>query len=84
MPLFNKIVCDCGCCGELDLGGPEDTNVKGADEILQITDANSQKFWFLNANCLRTWAAKYESPYKRPEPAQFIPMDAILPGEKAN
>lgn len=84
MPLLNKVVCDCGCRGELDLGGQEDINVPGADEILQVTDANSKRFFFLNADCARKWFAKYVSPYKRPEPTQFIPLDAILPGEKAN
>jgi len=84
MPLLNTVHCDCGCKGILELGGPDDTNVKGADELLQVTDANSKRLFFLTADCLRRWAAKYESPYKRPEPAQFIPMDAILPGEKAN
>ena len=84
MPLLNTVKCDCGCGGTLELGGQEDTNVPGADEILQVTDANTKRFFFLNAACLRTWEAKYVSPYKRPEPAAFIPLDAILPGTKAN
>ena len=84
MPLLSTVLCDCGCNGKLELGGPDDTNIQGADEILQVTDANSKRFIFLTAACLRTWAAEYESPYKRPEPAAFIPLDAILPGAKTN
>ena len=84
MPLLNTVLCDCGCKGELGLGGPEDQNVPGADELLQLTDANGKKFWFLTAECGRRWFATYQSPYKRPEPAAFIPLDAILPGAKTN
>ena len=63
------------------MGGPEDAAVPKADEILQVTDANSKRFMFLNADCLRRWATKYESPYKRPEPTKFVSLDSILPGE---
>ena len=84
MPLLNTVRCDCGCNGVLELGGPKDTDVPGADELLQVTDANREVFFFLTADCMRRWAAKYESPYKRPEPAAFIPLDAILPGAKTN
>ena len=84
MPLLNTVLCDCGCDKELFLGGSKDKDIPGADEILQVTDANSERFFFLNADCLRRFAAKYESPYKRPEPAEFIPLDAILPGAKTN
>ena len=78
------VQCDCGCGSKLDLGGPDEKEVQGADELLEITDANRKKYFFLTADCLRKWAAKYVSPYKRPEPTEFIPLDAILPGSKAN
>ena len=84
MPLLNTVRCDCGCDRTLELGGQNDKDVPGAEEMLQITDANSQRFFFLTIDCLRKWAAKYESPYKRPQPAEFIPLDAILPGSGAN
>ena len=53
-------------------------------EIIQVIDAMGKSVWFCGISCLRTWAAKYESPYKRPEPVAFIPLDAILPGAKTN
>ena len=49
MPLLSTVLCDCGCNGKLELGGPDDTNIQGADEILQVTDANSKRFIFLTA-----------------------------------
>jgi hypothetical protein len=81
MPLLNTIICDCGCQGLLELGGPSEQDVSGAEFLLEVTDANRKKFFFLNENCFKKWAAKYISPYKRPE---YVPLDAILPGEKAN
>lgn len=83
MPLLNTARCDCGCEKELFLGGPEDKDVTGAEELLQVTDANSKRFFFLTADCLRRWAAKYTSPYARPK-SEFVPLDDILPGVKAN
>ena len=81
MPITTIIGCDCGCAGKITLGEGETPD---AEEILEVTDANRVKSFFLTADCLRRWATKYVCPYKRPEPAEFIPLDAILPGTREN
>ena len=79
MPLINIIECD-ECKKQI----PIDKEIEDAAFILQTTDANGEKVFHCDIDCHRKWAAKYESPYKRPQPAEFIPLDAILPGSGAN
>ena len=43
MPITTTIGCDCGCAGKITLGEGETPN---AEEILEVTDANSVKSFF--------------------------------------
>lgn len=79
MGLKNTIECD-ECAKEI----PIDKENDDAVFILQTTDANGEKVFHCGIACHRQWAAKYQSPYARPKPAEFIPLDAILPGTGAN
>ena len=79
MPLINIIECDeCGKRISIDQETP------GAEFIIEHTDAKGEKIFHCGEGCMKIWAAKYTSPYKRPEPAEFIPLDAILPGTREN
>lgn len=70
------IDCDCGCKQSLELG---EGDTPGAEQMLQITDAMSRKYFFLNKACLVKWLEKYECPYPRHEkPAgDDVPPEAM-------
>lgn len=56
MPSLTKIICDCGCKKEIELG---DAYVPGAERLLQVKDARGFSSWFLSLDCLKAWAQKY-------------------------
>lgn len=80
MPILTTVVCD-QCKKRIEIG---EADSEDAAYILQVTDANAAKTFFCGINCLRQWAIKYDSPYKRPQAADYIPVDAILPEGKTN
>jgi hypothetical protein len=76
MPITTIVGCDECKTTKIEIG---DGETPGAEEILQVTDANGVKLFFCGIECLRTWAKKYECPYKRPTPEPGE-LDTILPG----
>ena len=76
MPITTTIQCDCGCKRKIEIGTEETV---GAEKILQVTDANAVKTFFMSIDCLRKWAATYRCPYQAGKP-QNSTLDDVLPG----
>ena len=65
--ITTTVICDF-CHKKLDLGGPADGEVPGAETILEVNDANQQKIHFCGIAHLRAWAATYTCPYRKSAP----------------
>jgi hypothetical protein len=73
MGITTVVTCDCGCKRTLEIG---DKPVKGAEEMLQVTDCMGKKIFFITTQCFLEWASKYECPYNK----EGQDVSGILPG----
>ena len=65
--IFTTITCDIkGCNSKLEIRDDQETI--GAEELLEVTDANHKKHWFCCIEHLRQWANGYCCPYKKTAP----------------
>jgi hypothetical protein len=63
MAIKTIITCDIkNCKSSIEVG---DGPVDGAEELLEVTTANHDKFWFCCIEHLRQWANSYSCPYKK-------------------
>ena len=66
MTLITTVVCDWpNCKSRIELG---DNPFPGAEEILEVRDAESKRFHFCCQEHLRNWIMGYRCPYKAPAP----------------
>jgi hypothetical protein len=67
MSLMTVVICDIKTCrSRAELG---DDPVPGAEEILEVRDAEGKRYHFCGIEHLRQWAAGYRCPYPRIKPA---------------
>lgn len=77
MPMTTIIECDV-CRKEFKIKDHAET--PGAEEILQITDAMTKKYFFCTVSCLLKWLEKYKCPYKEEPSPLKGDIDEFLPG----
>ena len=72
MPLQTIVVCDrAGCPNKYDV---TERAPKGAENVLQVTDALGNKFVFCSRACLAAWLPTYRTSSKNES------VDTMLPG----
>lgn len=66
MSIITVVTCNrAGCKSRVELG---DDPVIGAEEILEVRDAEGKRFHLCCIEHLREWAAQYSCPYNTPKP----------------
>jgi hypothetical protein len=80
MGMVTIIHCDCGCRRSIEIG---DTHVKGAEEMLQVTDAMGKKIFLISTECFLKWASTYECPYSKENMKvdETEAFEGLLPGD---